>query len=54
MPDTAIYEGGASWELDGETHPALRDTLYYIAPEKCTECVGFADEEQCKAVCPVD
>jgi ferredoxin len=53
-PNTAIYEGGASWEMDGETHPALKDDIYYIVPEKCTECVGFADEEQCKAVCPVD
>ena len=23
-------------------------------PEKCTECVGFFDQEQCAAVCPVD
>jgi ferredoxin len=53
-PNTAIYEGGASWELDGETQPALSDNLYYIVPQKCTECVGFADEEQCKTVCPVD
>jgi ferredoxin len=27
---------------------------YYIVPEKCTECVGFFDQEQCAAVCPVD
>jgi len=53
-PNTAIYEGGASWELDGETRPAPRDDFYYIVPEKCTECVGFADQEQCAAVCPVD
>lgn len=53
-PNTAIYEGGAAWELDGESHPALKDDIYYIAPEKCTECVGFFDQEQCAAVCPVD
>ena len=23
-------------------------------PELCTECVGFHDEPQCAAVCPVD
>ncbi|MDG2311949.1 MAG: ferredoxin, partial [Flavobacteriales bacterium] len=28
--------------------------LYYISPDKCTECVGFHDEPQCAAVCPVD
>ncbi len=53
-PNTAIYEGGAEWELDGKTHPALSNDLYYIVPEKCTECVGFADQEKCAAVCPVD
>lgn len=28
--------------------------VYYIVPDKCTECVGFHDEPQCAAVCPVD
>ncbi|MES2630063.1 MAG: 4Fe-4S dicluster domain-containing protein [Bacteroidota bacterium] len=28
--------------------------VYYISPDKCTECVGFHDEPQCAAVCPVD
>ena len=28
--------------------------IYIINPELCTECVGFFDEEQCNAVCPVD
>lgn len=28
--------------------------VYYIAPDKCTECVGFHEEPQCAAVCPVD
>ncbi len=53
-PNTAIYEGGAAWDLDGENHGALKDDIYYIVPEKCTECVGFFDQEQCAAVCPVD
>ena len=53
-PNTAIYEGGADWELDGETHPALSDDLFYIVPQKCSECVGFFEKEQCAAVCPVD
>jgi ferredoxin len=53
-PNTAIYEGGAPWELDGASNPALKQDIYYIAPQKCTECVGFFDQEQCAAVCPVD
>ena len=33
--------------------PALHE-IYYIVPDKCTECVGFHEEPQCAAVCPVD
>ena len=53
-PNTAIYEGGANWENHGQSHAALTQDIYYIVPEKCTECVGFFDQEQCAAVCPVD
>lgn len=53
-PNTAIYEGAVQWEIDGAPHEALSDDVYYIAPQKCTECVGFFDQEQCAAVCPVD
>jgi ferredoxin len=53
-PNNAIYEGGSEWEFEGAMHPALRNDAYYIVPEKCTECVGFFDQEQCAAVCPVD
>lgn len=28
--------------------------IYVIDPDLCTECVGFHDEEQCQAVCPVE
>lgn len=27
---------------------------YVIDPDRCTECVGFYDEQQCASVCPVD
>ncbi len=30
------------------------DDIYVIDPARCTECVGYFDEEQCAAVCPVD
>jgi ferredoxin len=38
---------------DAENEPVSLD-YYYIVPDKCTECVGFHDEPQCAAVCPVD
>src|SRR5204862_8294926 len=53
-PNTAIYQGGVEWELDGQTHGAISNDIFYIVPEKCTECVGFHDHEACAAVCPVD
>ena len=40
---------------DADTaHEAISMDLYYIVSDKCTECVGFHDEPQCAAVCPVD
>jgi len=30
------------------------DPIYVIDPDRCTECVGYYDEPQCIAVCPVD
>jgi ferredoxin len=53
-PNTAIYSGGTPYELGGKTIDALSNDFYYIVPEKCTECVGHFDQEQCAAVCPVD
>jgi ferredoxin len=40
---------------DGANHhdPVAID-VYYIVPDKCTECQGFHEEPQCAAVCPVD
>jgi len=53
-PNTAIYAGGAEWDLNGVTAPAIAQDIFYIVPSKCTECVGFYDHEACAAVCPVD
>ena len=53
-PNTAIYQGGVEWELNGAANPAIDDDIFYIVPDKCTECVGFFDQEACAAVCPVD
>jgi ferredoxin len=38
-PNAAIVEG---------------ETIYDILPEKCTECVGSFDTQQCVEICPVD
>ncbi len=44
---------GNKIDADAKQKPVSMD-LYYIVPDKCTECVGFHDEPQCAAVCPVD
>src|SRR5436190_13574897 len=54
-PNTAIYQGGVQWQAPDEAmHDAISNDIFYIVPEKCTECVGFHDHEACAAVCPVD
>ena len=35
-------------------HAPVADDFYFIVADKCTECVGFHEEPQCAAVCPVD
>lgn len=37
-----------------DMNEALSDEFYYIVSDKCTECVGFHDEPQCRSVCPVE
>ncbi len=44
---------GNTYEADEAQEPVSMD-IYYIVSDKCTECVGFHDEPQCAAVCPVD
>lgn len=46
-------ETGDSISVDAMQMP-VEDDYYYIVPDKCTECVGFHEEPQCAAVCPVD
>ena len=53
-PNTAIYQGGVEYEFEGANLEAISADLFYIVPEKCTECVGFFEQEACAAVCPVD
>lgn len=44
---------GTSLNAEDAQKPKELD-VYYIVTDKCTECVGFHDEPQCAAVCPVD
>jgi ferredoxin len=53
-PNTAIYAGGVAYDFNGASSAAIAADIYYIVPQKCTECVGFHDHEACAAVCPVD
>ncbi|MBK8967121.1 MAG: 4Fe-4S dicluster domain-containing protein [Saprospiraceae bacterium] len=46
-------ENGQTVDAQAKNTP-VSDDLYYIVPDKCTECVGFHEEPQCAAVCPVD
>jgi ferredoxin len=42
-------------EADAEhENTPVSDDYYFIVTDKCTECVGFHEEPQCAAVCPVD
>lgn len=53
LSGTVTTTSGVTLDADAEQEPIDMD-LYYIVPDKCTECQGFHDEPQCAAVCPVD
>ncbi|MEM9981177.1 MAG: 4Fe-4S dicluster domain-containing protein [Bacteroidota bacterium] len=46
-------EDGTEVDADQDQEP-VSDEFYYIVSGKCTECMGFHEEPQCAAVCPVD
>jgi ferredoxin len=46
-------KSGLTADANEPQEPVSND-VYYIVADKCTECVGFHDEPQCAAVCPVD
>ncbi|MFZ1497378.1 MAG: ferredoxin, partial [Saprospiraceae bacterium] len=48
-----LLQSGVAISADAKQAPVSND-FYYIVPDKCTECVGFHEEPQCAAVCPVD
>ena len=53
LTGNVVLPNGKSANSDDEQEP-ISDEIYYIVADKCTECVGFHDEPQCAAVCPVD
>lgn len=53
LSGTITLPNGEEVDAD-EMNDALSQELYFIVPEKCTECKGFHDEPQCASVCPVD
>lgn len=53
LSGTVTPKYGAAVDADAPNAPVAMD-VYYIVTDKCTECVGFHDEPQCAAVCPVD
>ena len=51
-----LYKGrnsGIEVDANDPQTPKSMD-VYFIVSDKCTECVGFHNEPQCAAVCPVD
>ena len=48
-----VLPSGLEVDAD-EPQQAISDDIYFIIADKCTECIGFHDEPQCAAVCPVD
>lgn len=53
LKGVVILPDGKEVQADEDQEP-ISDEVYYIIPDKCTECKGFHDEPQCAAVCPVD
>lgn len=52
---SGIYTLGDGSEINADAkQKPVSDDYYFIVPDKCTECVGFHEEPQCAAVCPVD
>ncbi|WP_213195915.1 4Fe-4S dicluster domain-containing protein [Cloacibacterium caeni] len=53
LKGTVTLKSGLIIDANAPQRP-VSDDVYYIVPDKCTECKGFHEEPQCAAVCPVD
>ena len=53
LKGTYTLMDGTQVDAEKKIKPVSNE-VYYIVSDKCTECVGFHEEPQCAAVCPVD
>ena len=53
LSGSVVLPNGNKVDSDQENEP-ISDEVFFIVPDKCTECKGFHEEPQCAAVCPVD
>ena len=53
ITEECILCGSCEYECPNEAI-SEGDVTYVIDSDRRTECVGFFDESQCAAVCPVD
>ncbi len=53
LTGNVVLPNGNAVNADEAQEP-VSDEIYYIVTDKCTECMGFHEEPQCAAVCPVD
>ena len=53
MSGNVVLPNGNKVDSEIDNEP-ISDEVFFIVPDKCTECKGFHDEPQCAAVCPVD
>jgi formate hydrogenlyase subunit 6/NADH:ubiquinone oxidoreductase subunit I len=49
--DACLQQCPVNAIVDDENNPT-GNKRYYVAPEKCIECVGVFDDPQCAAICP--
>ncbi len=40
--------------LDDENEKNPQESIFYVKPESCVECVGHADEPRCVEACPTE
>lgn len=55
-PNQAIFDKRSAAEAQGYRvagQLGIKDDIYVIAYERCTECVGHFEEPQCASVCPI-
>jgi ferredoxin len=53
ITDDCISCGACETECKNEAI-SEGDEVYIIAPDKCTECIGWFDSPKCVEICPVE